>query len=290
MTPTQTLTERLQTVYEIAADMATIHNLPALAELVLLRIQSDLRFQEASLYTCDGNHLTFQAGAAFNTDGTRYFGSAQDARDHGREAEDIKLGEHITGWAALHGQPLLVPDVSKDNRYLGDSSPGRRHNQSELALPLMIGDRVIGLLNIEDDLINAFTPDDQKVLGLLAEQLTAAFENIRLHEKKPMKIVCSDRRGIYGYGIRQWGRGGGSGQSIIRSDSPVDHRCGQQVNGRQLKEQFAQLHPETSILYISGYTDDILAQYDLDQGTPFLEKPFTTETIIKQVNEILHRS
>ena len=105
-----------------------------------------------------------------------------------------------------------------------------------------------------------------------------------------MKIVCSDRRGIYGYGIRQWGRGGGSGQSIIRSDSPVDHRCGQQVNGRQLKEQFAQLHPETSILYISGYTDDILAQYDLDQGTPFLEKPFTTETIIKQVNEILHRS
>jgi sigma-B regulation protein RsbU (phosphoserine phosphatase) len=76
-----------------------------------------------------------------------------------------------------------VPDVSKDNRYLGDSSPGRRHNQSELALPLMIGDRVIGLLNIEDDLINAFTPDDQKVLGLLAEQLTAAFENIRLHEE-----------------------------------------------------------------------------------------------------------
>lgn len=71
-------------MYEIAADMATIHNLPALAELVLLRIQSDLRFQEASLYTCDGNHLTFQAGAAFNTDGTRYFGSAQDARDHGR--------------------------------------------------------------------------------------------------------------------------------------------------------------------------------------------------------------
>jgi YesN/AraC family two-component response regulator len=63
-----------------------------------------------------------------------------------------------------------------------------------------------------------------------------------------------------------------------------------QMNGRQLKEQFAQLHPETSILYMSGYTDDILAQYDHDQGTPFLEKPFTTETFIKQVNEILHRS
>ena len=49
MTPTQTLTERLQTVYEIRADTATIHHLPALVELVLLRIQSDLRFQEASL-------------------------------------------------------------------------------------------------------------------------------------------------------------------------------------------------------------------------------------------------
>ena len=183
MTPTQTLTERLQTVYEIGADMATIQHLPALVELVLLRIQSDLRFQEASLYTCDGSRLTFQAGAAFRTDGARYFGSAQDARDHGREAEDIKLGEHITGWAALHGQPLLVPDVSKDNRYLGDSSPDSRHNQSELALPLMIDDRGIGLLNIEDNLINAFTPDDQKVLGLLAKQLTAAFENIRLHEE-----------------------------------------------------------------------------------------------------------
>ena len=114
---------------------------------------------------------------------TRLDSSIQDVWDARGRDLTIKNGGNVTGWAAFHGKPLLVPDVSKDERYLGNPPAENRRNQSELALTLMIGDQVVGLLNIEDDHLNAFTQDDQKVLGLLAEQLAVAFENIRLQEE-----------------------------------------------------------------------------------------------------------
>ena len=184
----QTLTERIQIVYEIGAKIAAIRDISELVELVILRIQSDLHFQEASLFKRKGDFLVFTGAAAVKIDGTLIYTSLQDVWDALGGDLTIKIGENVTGWAAFHGEPLLVPDVSKDERYLGNPPAGNRRNQSELALPLMIGDQVVGLLNIEDDHLNAFTLNDQKVLGLLAEQLAVAFENIRLHEEAQQHI------------------------------------------------------------------------------------------------------
>ncbi len=69
--------------------------------------------------------------------------------------------------AALHGEPVLVPDILKDDRYRGNIDPGNNPNRLELALPLMIGDRVLGVLNVEDTVINAFSEEDQQILGFL---------------------------------------------------------------------------------------------------------------------------
>ena len=67
-----------------------------------------------------------------------------------------KLGEGITGWVALHRQSQNVPDVSKDPRYIC----GDEQVRSELAVPLEAGDRLIGVLNVEHNELNAFSEDD----------------------------------------------------------------------------------------------------------------------------------
>jgi two-component system cell cycle sensor histidine kinase/response regulator CckA len=61
-----------------------------------------------------------------------------------------------------------------------------------------------------------------------------------------------------------------------------------QMNGPQLAEKLVSMRPDTRVVYMSGYTDNAIVHYDiLDQGTPFLQKPFSHETLAHKVREAL---
>lgn len=61
-----------------------------------------------------------------------------------------------------------------------------------------------------------------------------------------------------------------------------------QMNGRELARQLKPLHAETRVLYMSGYTDNAIAQHGvLDSGTAFLEKPFSPEGLVQRVRHVL---
>ena len=60
------------------------------------------------------------------------------------------------------------------------------------------------------------------------------------------------------------------------------------MNGRELARNVTQLHPETRVLFMSGYTDHAIAHHGvLDAGTAFLEKPFTPEVLLQKVHQVL---
>ncbi len=88
------------------------------------------------------------------------------------------MDEGIIGTAAATGQPIRVGDVTKDKRYL-NALDGVR---SELAVPLIQGGRVIGVLDIESSQPDYFTPDQQNILVLVASRISTAVENARLYE------------------------------------------------------------------------------------------------------------
>ena len=90
----------------------------------------------------------------------------------------IKLGTGITGYAALHRQAVLVPDVSVDPRYL----PVVPDAKSELAVPLMVKDRCIGVLDLESPERDAFHKEHVELMTLLASEAAVAIENARLYE------------------------------------------------------------------------------------------------------------
>jgi phosphoserine phosphatase RsbU/P len=91
----------------------------------------------------------------------------------------IKVGEGVTGQAALHREPVLVKDVSSEQNFI-DSKVGAR---SELAIPLIIKNRLIGVLDLESRQPNRFTPDHQRLLTLLASRIAIAIENARLYTR-----------------------------------------------------------------------------------------------------------
>lgn len=90
----------------------------------------------------------------------------------------VRVGEGIVGHAAQHKEPVLVNDVSTDPRYI-DAVPDAR---SELAVPMLLQDRVIGVFDLESPELNAFTKRHVELLTLLAAQTAQAVENARLYE------------------------------------------------------------------------------------------------------------
>jgi len=78
------------------------------------------------------------------------------------ESFRLKVGkEGITGWVAATGEPLLLPDVSQDPRYIQITDSVFR---SELAVPIKTKEKVIGVLNVQSEQLNAFDESDLTVM------------------------------------------------------------------------------------------------------------------------------
>src|SRR5215472_17480681 len=91
----------------------------------------------------------------------------------------IPMGQGITGTAAVSGHPVRVADTAKDGRYINAIDSVR----SELAVPLMLQGKCIGVLDIQSRHVDYFTRDQQNLLTLLASSLTVAIENARLFQR-----------------------------------------------------------------------------------------------------------
>ncbi len=98
----------------------------------------------------------------------------------GNQATDLKLpiGRGVTGWVAMTGQPLRLPDVTADDRYVSL----RKSIRSELAVPLVVEDALIGVLNVDSTRHDAFSEDDQELLMALANQAAQVIHNSWLYE------------------------------------------------------------------------------------------------------------
>lgn len=92
---------------------------------------------------------------------------------------DIPIGDGLVGHAAQHKHTVLVPDVSKDKRYIALNPETR----SELAAPLIYKDKVIGVLDLEHTKKGFFTEDHKRTINTLAAQVAIALENARLYEE-----------------------------------------------------------------------------------------------------------
>ncbi len=95
------------------------------------------------------------------------------------EIPRVRLGEGLVGYAALHREPVLVPDVAQDPRYI-NLVPDVR---SELAIPMLLKDRCIGVVDLESPELDAFSKREVEILTLLASQAAVAIENARLYEE-----------------------------------------------------------------------------------------------------------
>jgi sigma-B regulation protein RsbU (phosphoserine phosphatase) len=104
---------------------------------------------------------------------------------------NILIGDGITGWVASHKRPLRIKDVTTDPRYIQVSS----NTRSELAIPLIYRSELLGVLNVESEQVDAYTENDEEMLGTLGGSLAAIIANARLLEH--IRLQAERERVIY---------------------------------------------------------------------------------------------
>jgi len=159
---------------EIARELTSILNLDEVLKRVGELLQRLIDYQMFSILLVDaaGEKLQHRFSLRF--------------QENIHLKHDIPLGKGIVGFAAESREAVLVRDVKKDPRYI-DTNPETR---SELAVPLIYKDKVIGVLDLEHTRRGFFTEDHQRTITTLAAQIAIAIENARLYEE----IARQERR------------------------------------------------------------------------------------------------
>jgi PAS domain S-box-containing protein len=160
------MVKELTLLYDIGKELTSIIDLDLLFSRILLCLSNAFGYERTGILMIDEitNKLAIKAT-------TKPFADWEKSRL-------IELGQGITGHVAKTGKPYLSNDVSKDTRYITFD----KNTKSEVAVPLKLGNKLIGVINVERYKKDAFDKDDIRILTLVANQAAVAIENSGLYK------------------------------------------------------------------------------------------------------------
>jgi GAF domain-containing protein len=185
---------QLRTVAEVAHAAASEQDRARLLPLVAELISDRFRFYHVGIFLLDeaGEFAVLQAA---NSEG----GRRMLARGH-----KLRVGQTgIVGHVANRGQPRIAVDVGMDAVFF--DNPDLPLTRSEMAVPLKVRGRVIGVLDVQSQQAAAFTEDDAGLLGILSDQVAIAIDNARLFAET--RQALDEVQSVHRQYLRQeWGR------------------------------------------------------------------------------------
>ena len=190
---------RLRASAEIARDAASSHNLAELLEKAGTLIQDRFGLYHTGIFLLD-NNKEFAVLTASPTEA----GKQMIANNH-----KLRVGEvGIVGRVAYTEEPRITLDTGADAVFF--NNPFLPKTRSEMALPLKVENRMIGVLDVQSDQAQAFNEGDIAIMQILADQLATAIERARLLQQVEQNL--SDLRQAYGQFTREgWKTLGESG-------------------------------------------------------------------------------
>jgi sigma-B regulation protein RsbU (phosphoserine phosphatase) len=170
---------QLNLVREVSAQIANALSVNELASRVTEMIQQTFHYYYVAIFTLQDDlpSLRFRSSAMSKIPSQA--GTPHKVKRKAKVALEVEIGQGLIGEAAASGERMLVDDVQNDPRYrFVDVLPETR---SEVVFPLKIEGRVLGVLDVQSDQLNAFHPNDLLILEALADTIARAVEGARLY-------------------------------------------------------------------------------------------------------------
>jgi sigma-B regulation protein RsbU (phosphoserine phosphatase) len=165
---TPTDTELLSTLFELGREVTSVLDLEDLLAKIPQLIARLTRFSAFSVYLLDEKRQELRIAYAV--------GYPEEVLPNLR----LPVGEGVVGAAVQEGRPILVNDIRQESRYRGPL----RNMLSQLAVPMRRKGKVIGALNLLNEVEGAFTSQDEALLRQFAAHVAVALENARLFKSE----------------------------------------------------------------------------------------------------------
>lgn len=169
----QKVTERtraLQTSTEVSRNLSSILDQQRLVIEVVEALRSAFNYYHVHIYLFDeaGENLVMMGG-------TGEVGKILLERGH-----KLPRGRGLVGRAAETKETVLVPETAQDPNWL--PNPLLPETQAEIAVPIMVGEQVLGVLDVQNNVANSLKEQDAELIGSIANQVGIALQNIRQYE------------------------------------------------------------------------------------------------------------
>ncbi|RPJ26751.1 MAG: GAF domain-containing protein [Chloroflexi bacterium] len=173
--------DQLGLVAEVSRSVSSSLELKTLMNNVAALIHERFGYLYVHLFSVHGNRRLIQYEA----------GSGAHSRDLVGYTLSLDDPEGIISWVAREGQTILANEVKKDERYRPSQFPPEDTN-SELGIPLLYSDEVVGVLDIQSDKRNAFTEDDRLIFEAVADNIATAIHNADLYRTEQWRRQIAD--------------------------------------------------------------------------------------------------
>ncbi len=164
-------TRALEVSSEVSRRLSTILNLDQLVREVVEQLRQAFGYYHVQIYLYDTNYENLVM-----VGGTGDAGREMLARGH-----HIARGRGLVGRAAGNNKTILVSDTSRDPGWL--PNPLLPNTRSEVALPISVGDNILGVLDVQHDVINGLKEEDANLLQSIANQVAVAIQNARAYAR-----------------------------------------------------------------------------------------------------------
>jgi len=163
--------DQISLVRSVSSQVANVLDLDELSKRVTNLIQCSFHYYHVALYTVeeDSTILKFRAS------------SLDCAPNTLSSLCNIKIGEGLIGTVALTGKEIVAKDVTQEPRFI--ELADLPDTKSEVVLPLLVENRILGVLDVQSDVIGAFHETDLLVVRTLADNIALALESARTYEK-----------------------------------------------------------------------------------------------------------
>ncbi len=172
---TQQRLQELTAIYDAARRLQQLYTPETLAQEIIHVLEQILHYENGAVLLVDLATRRLMPLALTDQGRGPEFVAADKAYV---ESRDVRVGQGLTGWVAQTGQSVRLGDVRQDPRYLAV----RDDIRSELCVPLRVGDRLIGVVNVETTRPDAYAESDQRLLETIAAQISVAVQNAQLLE------------------------------------------------------------------------------------------------------------